>query len=444
MSNNRVNAYSMVTPDPYGNMSGSMVPIVPQKNLIKANNNLQPSNSFYNDNYNNIMSQKTLDQPVYSNRISDENITSSSAASLASLGKVGADYSSAIKGGATTKEAAGQAGIGLASAAATIGGGMIKDKAINTVKYDYKGEVTKDSHKGMIGGSALKGAGTGATMGASFGPWGAAIGAVVGAGVGAGVGASQKKKLIKSENAAERDRLLYNKNLKETQRVAKGQNNDILNSQALFANTAYSKGGSLNSPLVKFQIGGSLSLTPKPKAEDEQARMLNAIAQLYSDGHSTKQISEKMGMKESDVVSVLQAIAEQNKQQSSTPVYKGGGKIVASKKLVQKCNCGGKTKMFRRGGVLDLEKENVIVDGPSHDQHNKTGVKGDKGIPVVKDGKKMAEIESSEWVLNKKSSERIQELRDKALSGDDSAKEELGKLVAKELGDNTYDYTKTI
>lgn len=100
---------------------------------------------------------------------------------------------------------------------------------------------------------------------------------------------------------------------------------------------------------------------------------------------------------------------------------------------------------FRRGGALDEAKENVILDGPSHDDHNNTGVKNDKGLPVVKKGIKIAEIESLELVLNKTASDKIKKLKteyDK--TGEESILKEIGDLMKKELKDNTYDYSKKL
>ena len=57
-------------------------------------------------------------------------------------------------------------------------------------------------------------------------------------------------------------------------------------------------------------------------------------------------------------------------------------------------------------------------------------------------GKKIAEIESEELVINAISSKQIEALKAKAKSGDEKAKEELGALLFKELHSNTYDYSE--
>jgi hypothetical protein len=132
-------------------------------------------------------------------------------------------------------------------------------------------------------------------------------------------------------------------------------------------------------------------------------------------------------------------------------IMRKGGKVKLMKKKVASCACGC-TPKFRRGGQLDIVKQNVIIDGPSHDDFNNTGVKGDKGLPVVKmseGGKafKVAEIESGELVLNKRVAEVLSDLRKKLKSAKEGSDEEtylksqIADLLHKELKDNTYDYS---
>lgn len=103
------------------------------------------------------------------------------------------------------------------------------------------------------------------------------------------------------------------------------------------------------------------------------------------------------------------------------------------------------TPIFKRGGKLDTLKENVIIDGPSHDDFNNTSVKGDKGLPVIDKGAKVAEIESKELVINKKSTEQIEKLTaEYKRTKDPKIAEKLGELMQQELGENTYDYSKEL
>jgi hypothetical protein len=101
-------------------------------------------------------------------------------------------------------------------------------------------------------------------------------------------------------------------------------------------------------------------------------------------------------------------------------------------------------QMFRRGGEVDVQKRNVIVDGPSHEEGNETNIAGDKGIPVVMDGKKIIEIESKELVLHEEAMAKIHALKLRVEKGDDTAKVELHDLIKHELLSNTYDYTKEL
>jgi hypothetical protein len=119
-------------------------------------------------------------------------------------------------------------------------------------------------------------------------------------------------------------------------------------------------------------------------------------------------------------------------------------KKVFKKKKVEKKAEGGSVRIFKRGGKADINKLNVIVDGPSHSDENNTGIKGDKGLPVVFNGKKVAEIESHELVINSTSSKELEELVKKAKAGDKKAKIELADKLSKELANNTYDYSELL
>lgn len=116
-----------------------------------------------------------------------------------------------------------------------------------------------------------------------------------------------------------------------------------------------------------------------------------------------------------------------------------GNPIVFSRK-------GGKLiPKFRRGGELDLQKENVILDGPSHDEHNNTGVKNDKGLAVVHKNAKVAEIESLELVLNKNASTKLEQLTDKyKRTKNKKVLDQIAELTSKEISENTYDYSKEL
>jgi hypothetical protein len=120
--------------------------------------------------------------------------------------------------------------------------------------------------------------------------------------------------------------------------------------------------------------------------------------------------------------------------QPPTPSFTQGGNVTARSKSIA---------MYREGGTLHLE--NVIVDGPSHEEENETGVVGDKGIPVVKDGVKIAEIESKELVLNENASDELVGLyKEYQKQPSEELLHKIAALMDYELKHNTYDYTKEL
>ena len=108
-------------------------------------------------------------------------------------------------------------------------------------------------------------------------------------------------------------------------------------------------------------------------------------------------------------------------------------------------NIEPKPLKFKRGGKTDKQavKQNIIPDGPTHGRLNKTGVKGDKGLPVVSNGEKQYEIEKEEFILNLGATNKAEKLNDRFnLDKDNKHLVALGKLMKYELMNNTYDYTK--
>jgi len=204
-----------------------------------------------------------------------------------------------------------------------------------------------------------------------------------------------------------------------------------------------------DKPLFKLQMGGSM-VSPETTTDEMMKQKITVVAQLMQKGATEpKQVmkalegSEFGNMQEDEILGIMKFVTEKMSS-NNAPKFKKGGKAKAlmCKKGGCACmKCGGKAKMYRRGGELDLGKKNVIVDGPSHDDYNKTGVKKDKGLPVVKDGKKVAEIESKELVIDADSVKKIEQLKKKVASGDEAAKKELADFMYNELKDNTYDYS---
>lgn len=100
---------------------------------------------------------------------------------------------------------------------------------------------------------------------------------------------------------------------------------------------------------------------------------------------------------------------------------------------------------FKEGGKL---QQNVIPEGALHARLNHMDTENitKKGIPVVtqKDGgevEQQAEIECNEIILNLDTTKKLEELMSK---GDDEAAIEAGKLLAREIMENTDDRTGLI
>lgn len=135
---------------------------------------------------------------------------------------------------------------------------------------------------------------------------------------------------------------------------------------------------------------------------------------------------------------------------------KNGGTVTKSKnntiicstrknlcKLVHKSKSPFHEPIFKRGGhVVNKYKKNVILDGPSHDDINNTGHNDDKGLPIVKDGGKMFEVESDELILNTDVSKQLEKMAYEYLDSKDSKiLIEMGRLFKNEIQGNTYSYS---
>ena len=99
--------------------------------------------------------------------------------------------------------------------------------------------------------------------------------------------------------------------------------------------------------------------------------------------------------------------------------------------------------ILRRGGSVNLAKQNVIMKGPSHEDENNVGIEGEKGLPIVQGGVKTAEIESEEWVLNGEKYLELEKLTAKA-KDDPEVLRLMGKILKHELLINTHDYSTII
>lgn len=180
--------------------------------------------------------------------------------------------------------------------------------------------------------------------------------------------------------------------------------------------------------------GGYNKLTGQTQRNKKVSDAKNAIDSANAAENARIAEERRLNTGRADEMARYQSIL--NNANRTGLVMRKGGKLLFQK--------GGVLK-FRRGGELDVEKENVILDGPSHDEHNNTGVKNDKGLPVVKHGVKIAEIESKELVLNDKSSKEIETLvKQYNRTKDPIVLKKIGHLMGKEINTNTYDYSKEL
>ena len=263
---------------------------------------------------------------------------------------------------------------------------------------------------------------------------GAGIGAGIGAITGAVVGKKKMKERKKQEKLDEVERKAYNTKIKGIKRREIGKGADIDSYKRLLSAAGqYSNGGK-----IRFKKGGILKYS--------DLNVKESISYLDSLVEPEEKAPSKIfRLKKGGSVK----LKPRKKTNKVTKMYKKGGGM---SKSGGGCGCSscmksakhGGTPKFRRGGKLDVAKQNVILDGPSHDQKNNTGVAGDKGLPIVKNGEKVAEIESNELVLNAEAVKKIDVLKTRINSGDSEAKEELAELLHKELGENTYDYNKKL
>ncbi len=239
-------------------------------------------------------------------------------------------------------------------------------------------------NKQEVGAGILSGAVSGASTGMAAGPLGAVAGAVIGGTVGGIKGKKQQDARIK----AEADQKKYDERMKMMRRTAQTQADDIASSMSI----------------MNAKKGGIIRYAPEKEIIED----------------SPKPVKLK-----------------------DTPIFKTGGSVEEIKpELLKKVETVIPTPKFRRGGTIETKMSNVIVDGPSHDEENNTGVKGDKGLPVVKDGKKIAEIESLELVMNRNSSAELERLvKEYKKGGDIKIKERIADILEYEFKYNTYDYS---
>ena len=388
----RVNYISRYMPNEYGNSMGTNIPITPESTQWMKNKELAKGLE---------SSITNLDQQASaadSNIIKPKDALSNGdlAAGVAgdTLSSAGGAIALAKKSiGAGASEAKGKAGFSAKGAGAAAAGTAVAGIAGNAL--DKKGHE--------VAGGALSGAASGASMGMSLGPWGAAVGAVVGGVAGAIGGKKKQNDRLDAEKEVED----WNTKMSKLKSKSLTQADDLRAYQGILS-------GSKGTQIL-YRSGGILKYESINVKES-----LDYVNSLLIEQHkSGGQLKDKS----------ITSFTPSKEELKTTPI------TLKVKEI----------PLLRRGGPVDIQKENVIIDGPSHDEENNTGVKGDRGLPVVKDGKKIAEIESLELVLNSKSSNKLDSLiKEFNKTKDIKIKEQIGELLSYELGHNTYDYSNLL
>jgi len=425
----RNNAYSRLAPDPYGNTYGTMIPegaVKPRKSLVKRPELINPNETVAKAQES-VAHLKPLEKPVFDKQDFDYLGASMSGLQGAQEGfkaaksaKVAADAAKAAKTTADVAGTASKAGKALGSnLSAGAAAGVGAAAAIGSIA----GSHLEANKKEKIGG-VLKGASSGASLGMTLGSVvpgigtavGAAGGALIGATAGLITGGQKQDRREKQEAEEERRRKKYNREVAEIKRKTIGRAQElskyqrVLNEASRYdsqGNMRYKKGG-----LIKYDIVN-----------------INDIKE-----HFDKVESEIKDDIKGNIKKIFSAAGKELKKGKNKK-----GKLIF--KTIKIVNTPKQTPIFRRGGKADLAKSNVIVDGPSHDDYNNTNIKEDRGLPIVKNGKKIAEIESMELVLDKDSVVEIERLAELAKK-DPKYKKKLGEFIAHELANNTYDYTE--
>ena len=471
----RPNSITRLQPDPYGNFKGTNAPQggVASKKLVAKNFNSSVANK-------KLAPSKLLPtQP----KITTEAPKTSDVAMDAVAGNMGNVGKAASNIKNYTPEAGGMSKGGNAALQA----GM--------VAASIGGDIATKKNNEILGGF-LTGTAQGAGMGLSVGgPWGALAGGIIGgiAGTAGGIKKDRAGKKLTREANKEQKKLNLERDKEREKNILKAKEleryNQVMNASDnydQYGNLRLKKGGILryktlnikeieeaksfleaekakengllkNKSFIteKFQSGGKLN--PSKKQLKLQKRV-EAVKSTMGSLKTTdiKEITAKLNslpeykdskFDEEEVTFIIENVAKGDKK--SPKLMRKGGKAGCGKS----CSCNTCTKKkkitvktvryFRRGGsTKDLLKQHVIIDGPSHNEENNTGIKGDRGLPVVKNGKKIAEIESLELVIDSDVSKEIEKLVKLAKKGDRKSLEKLGDMMKNELSENTFDYSK--
>ena len=271
--------------------------------------------------------------------------------------------------------------------------------------------------------SAGKYAGIGAGIGSVFPGAGTAIGAGIGALVGAGLGFFKGKKKKKEADAAydealvkrEEEEKLYAKAKRTSLRGygASQTANYMAQAESLYGSTGKvigiaRRGGIVYSPVQVLTYDNKTTIKPV-----DMPITFNLV----------RKASKGSEVKLADHVMLC-------------------SRVDNSCEITHKSESPFHYPIFRRGGsIVNKLKVNIIPHGVLHGEENNTGLKGDRGMPIVKDGEKVFELERSEWVLNTDTSVDIKAKVYKYLEKpSDKLLMEIGNIIYGEIKYKTYSY----
>lgn len=221
-----------------------------------------------------------------------------------------------------------------------------------------------------------------------------------------------------------------------------------------YASTHEKYNKALNDSGKKF---GGVSVGARHRAEDNiqetdiATNKLKAMVQNNEVGQTRGQYMQDLKQNEfnldSNGLRVDRLYAKKGRKLPTAQDLQLAKRIVRSQKKIETHKQGGVIPLepiqnigsFKKGGSL-----NLIPEGALHARKNNMNVEGitKKGIPVVdKEGDQQAEIELNEIIFRKEVTDKLEEL---AQDGSEKAALEAGKLLVKEIFENTDDRTGLI
>lgn len=262
---------------------------------------------------------------------------------------------------------------------------------------------------------------TGSSIGSMFGPMGSVIGGAAGAVAGAVGSLFGKKK--RDKKAAEKATDFVNQRRQEEEGIKMSKNaalrNFYSNKTSNYMSQAESLYGGNGKTVGIARRGGILYSPVQVLLYDNNIPLPKVYSSITPEKIRKATKGAKVKLEEKVILCsrVDKSCALRKRSEIDTPV-------------------------FRRGGSLKNKfKPNIIPHGVYHEEENRTGVKGDKGLPIVQNKEKMFELEKSEWVLNADTSKWVEDLVKKyQKEPSEDILLQLGAKVREEILNKTYSY----